>query len=50
MRLKDILYQKCSEFTVAKFISVVVDNDLSVLIKEKGAIKAKKKTPYRSMG
>ena len=34
MRLKDILYQKCSEFTIAKFISVV-DNDLSVLVKEK---------------
>jgi hypothetical protein len=43
MRLKDQLYQKCSEFTVDRFISVVVDNDFSVLVKTKGAIKAKKK-------
>lgn len=43
MRLKDQLYQRCSEFTVDRFISVVVDNDFSVLVKTKGAIKAKQK-------
>jgi len=40
IRIYDLLHTKLSEFTVANFMSVIIDNDLSVMVKSKGLISA----------
>lgn len=44
MRLKDKLYKDCSDLPISCFISLYFDKDISFIVKEKGLIRASKKT------